>query len=350
MIRLGIIGAGTIFRYQIDALSSLTNKFCMNAICDSDIARLKQAKKLLDGTKTADDILFCHSVEELTNCDAVLISTPPQTHYQLAKACLEKGLCVLIEKPAVLSMDELLSLYALANHTHTLFHVAYHAAFAVDLLWWLHRQSSIKEQFALGQLSNIYCGFYDPYVLDGHTLLEKDNLMGSYIDSGVNQLSVCDRILDKNALDDFHCTDSNYIMDKKNTVIASQTEYTNGDITILLDTGWIYGLNRKRTVLQFKDCDKQVVLDHSNQRVIIQNALGKNDILSCMRAPSDIELQPGDVLLFENTTEPRLKRHYIGVFEDFALAFIQQASNELATKRIHRVLLDNQQLTPHSTR
>lgn len=351
MIRLGIIGAGTIFRYQIDALSSLTNKFCVNTICDSDIARLKRAQKLLECTKVADNnIRFCNSVEELTNCDAVLISTPPQTHYQLAKACLEKGLCVLIEKPAVLSMDDLLSLYALANHTHTLFHVAYHAAFAVDLLWWLHRQSSIKEQFALGQLSNIYCGFYDPYVLDGHTLLEKDNLMGSYIDSGVNQLSVCDRILDKNALDDFHCTDSNYIMDEKNTVIASQTEYTNGDITMCLDTGWIYGLNRKRTVLQFKDCDKQVVLDHSNQRVIIQNALGKNDILSCMRAPSDIELQPGDVLLFENTTEPRLKRHYIGVFEDFALAFIQQASNELATKRIHRVLLDNQQLTPHSTR
>lgn len=353
MIRLGIIGAGTIFQHQIDALSLLTNIFCVNTICDSDITHLEQAKELLERTKVTGNIRFCLSSQELTtqNCDAVLISTPPETHYQLAKACLEKGLCVLIEKPAVLSMHNLLSLYALANHTHTLFHVAYHASFAIDLLWWL-QQSKITEQFTLGPLSHIYCGFYDPYVIDGRMLLEKDNLMGSYVDSGINQLSVCDRILEGIgvSLNDFHCTDSRYIKDDRDNVVASQTEYTNGDIAIHLDTGWIYDLNRKRTVLQFKNCHNQIVLDHTNQRVIIQNAQTKNDIVSCMRSPANIELDANNILLFEDITENRLKRHYIGVFEDFALAYAQQTSNEDATKRIHRILLDNQQLKPHLTR
>ena len=172
MIGLGIIGAGTIFQHQISALSTKPKRLTVSAVCDSDSTRLAQAKELLARTGASGNVRFCQSIEELSkrDCDAVLIATPPKTHYQIAAVCLKKGISVLLEKPAVLSANDLLSLYENANdllslyekasRTRTLLHVAYHAAFAVDLLWWVQQQARITEQYALGSLSEIICGFY----------------------------------------------------------------------------------------------------------------------------------------------------------------------------------------------
>ena len=162
MIGLGIIGAGTIFQHQISALSTKPKRLTVSAVCDSDSTRLAQAKELLARTGASGNVRFCQSIEELSkrDCDAVLIATPPKTHYQIAAVCLKKGISVLLEKPAVLSANDLLSLYEKASRTRTLLHVAYHAAFAVDLLWWVQQQARITEQYALGSLSEIICGFY----------------------------------------------------------------------------------------------------------------------------------------------------------------------------------------------
>lgn len=348
MIRLGIIGAGTIFQQQIAALSVLNDRIRITVVCDSDEKQLTQAKKFFENFENIEElggVRFCRSEMELTSsdCDAVLIATPPKTHYQLAKACLGKGLSVLLEKPAVLSMEELLSLYEYANRANAVLHVAYHAAFAVDLLWWIKNRTLITKRYGLGSLSKILCGFYDPYVTNGVVLAGKEKLLGSYIDSGVNQLSVCDRIVDasESSLNNFECTDHRYNSASDNLVITSETEYSNSDISIHLDTGWIYGLNRKRTVLLFKDCEKQIVLDHSNQRVLIQTAKTETDIISDLRSPMDIELKPTDEVLYENTTEVRLKRHYMGVFLDFYDAYADRNANDAASIRIHRLLLEN---------
>ena len=47
--------------------------------------------------------------------DAMVITTPPKTHYSLAKACLEQGLHVLTEKPLTLDSQSAADLMRLAR-------------------------------------------------------------------------------------------------------------------------------------------------------------------------------------------------------------------------------------------
>ena len=61
------------------------------------------------------------------DADSIIIATPAQTHYELAKRALELGRNVLIEKPMVMDLDQAKELYDLAlkknvtgfvDHTH----------------------------------------------------------------------------------------------------------------------------------------------------------------------------------------------------------------------------------------
>ena len=45
-----------------------------------------------------------------------MIATPPSTHFEIAKKCLENGIHVLVEKPMVESLDELKQLNEIAQN------------------------------------------------------------------------------------------------------------------------------------------------------------------------------------------------------------------------------------------
>ncbi|HID89567.1 MAG TPA: hypothetical protein EYP52_07655, partial [Anaerolineae bacterium] len=54
------------------------------------------------------------------------VATPDNRHFEAAKAILEAGVHVLIEKPSVLSLDELDELMRLAERNNVLAKVVYH--------------------------------------------------------------------------------------------------------------------------------------------------------------------------------------------------------------------------------
>lgn len=62
-------------------------------------------------------IVLTKDYRELFNLslDAVVVSTPPATHYSIAKDCLEHGLNVLVEKPLTLSSQQAEELIELAD-------------------------------------------------------------------------------------------------------------------------------------------------------------------------------------------------------------------------------------------
>ena len=75
-----------------------------------------------------------------TDADGVLISTPHRDHYGQARACLERDLHVLVEKPLVIQPDHASELLALAGERECALVVAYqrhwmpHFAYARELL------------------------------------------------------------------------------------------------------------------------------------------------------------------------------------------------------------------------
>ena len=74
----------------------------MIAISDLNEERLKQA------TLKYPQIIAKHDYQELFDLglDAVVVATPPATHYRIAKECLEHNLHVLIEKPMTLNSED----------------------------------------------------------------------------------------------------------------------------------------------------------------------------------------------------------------------------------------------------
>ena len=81
-------------------------------LCDLDADRLQRAAAPYPSVKTSADLNEILADKEL---EAVAIATPVESHYPLAKACLEAGKHVLVEKPMTKSVAHAQELVALAK-------------------------------------------------------------------------------------------------------------------------------------------------------------------------------------------------------------------------------------------
>ena len=310
MIKLGIVGTGHIFKKQIEALDTLGDKYQLIAVCDSNTDRLQSCG--VEGVKRYtryQDMFFDNNV------DAVLISTPPSTHYEISKAAIFAGKKVLLEKPAVLQLGQLEELYALAEEQNAFLQIAFHASFAKDLHWYLAHRS----EFEYAPIRRIICEFYDPYMANGSIRPESIALKGCHIDSGVNALSVCEKLV---SLDKFNLADYHAMSDDPSNGITYQAEhlFKSDSCEIIIKTAWNKGLNLKRTTIQFETIDARIELNHSQQKVILISG--------------DME----KTLYFFDEAE-RLFTHYCGVFNDFYRAVSTRSANKNQAYEIHRLLL-----------
>ena len=119
-VRVGLIGAGRWGQVHIRTLADLAERCRLTHLCTSDPQRAK---------------LVSHPVTALTDwrrlidsdCDAVIIATPPSTHADMVEACVEAGKPCLVEKPLCLDVATAERLHrrvaasgvpVLVNHTH----------------------------------------------------------------------------------------------------------------------------------------------------------------------------------------------------------------------------------------
>lgn len=107
-IRLGIVGAcgrGASFKTACDAVQQVA----IQAVCDTDAERLPGARARLGARQQYTDY---EEMLDRAELDAVIIGTPMQHHAPMAIAALERGLHVLSEVTAAVSIDECRALVA----------------------------------------------------------------------------------------------------------------------------------------------------------------------------------------------------------------------------------------------
>lgn len=105
--RIGIVGTGAIARFHMEAAKLIAEDVQITAICDPNETALQSASWELPDAK-----LFS-SVDELLDSgeiDAGIVATPHFLHAEQALAFARKGIPVLVEKPLVISLDELRAL------------------------------------------------------------------------------------------------------------------------------------------------------------------------------------------------------------------------------------------------
>lgn len=109
-MRMGLLAYGAIGHEHNLAIGA-TDGLELTAVCDTNPERIAAALELAPDAAT-----FTDATEMLDSglIDAVVISTPPNSHYAWAKAALTRGIHVVLEKPMALTVEQCDELIALA--------------------------------------------------------------------------------------------------------------------------------------------------------------------------------------------------------------------------------------------
>ena len=105
-LRIGIVGCGRVAEYHARFIKGLSDAQ-MVAVADKNEAAVRQFA-------AAHQIpVVCGTVEELLSAeiDVLHVITPPAFHYECARAALERGVHVFVEKPVAFTAREVTDLY-----------------------------------------------------------------------------------------------------------------------------------------------------------------------------------------------------------------------------------------------
>jgi UDP-2-acetamido-3-amino-2,3-dideoxy-glucuronate N-acetyltransferase len=143
---VGVIGAGYWGKNLVRVYHELG---VLNLICDSNEVLLEKFKAQYPGVETCLAFNGLLSAEEIR---AVVIATPAETHFALAREALLSGKHVFVEKPLVLDESEAETLIALAEERKLILMVGhllqYHPVF--------HRLKELASSGELGRINYIY--------------------------------------------------------------------------------------------------------------------------------------------------------------------------------------------------
>ncbi|MBF0386021.1 MAG: Gfo/Idh/MocA family oxidoreductase [Candidatus Omnitrophica bacterium] len=148
MLKTGVIGYG-YWGPNIVRGFSASEGSAVKAVCDSNPQALKKVKLLYP------QVEVCSNPSDLIDrkdVDVVAIVTPVSTHFALAKAALENGKHIFVEKPFTASIEEAEILIALAQKKNLIIMVDHTFIFTGAV-------RKIKELVDNGTLGDIY--YYD---------------------------------------------------------------------------------------------------------------------------------------------------------------------------------------------
>lgn len=324
IIKLGIIGLGHVADHQLAALKILKDKYFLAAVCDQNAEQF---------AKTPNVATFTDIERLLEECeiDCLLVSVPNSKHFSVAEIALSQGVSVLVEKPATETVEQFNRLSALAMEHEVLLHTAFHSSFARELLWYLSEKDTGLSD--LGQITGIRCGFYDPYIQNGILVSHASSLGGSWIDSGINALSVVAKLAPSfniesarlTKLPEYDCAQvqgsADFNFEIKNNSYCGQG---------LIDTNWTLNLNHKSTHLFFAQTGNRICLNHTGQKVELINESGETSTIAD----------------FSNEL-PRMTAHYVGVFNDFYECFQQKLDNRELSLNLLKKLYFAEELQPN---
>jgi predicted dehydrogenase len=114
MLRVAIVGCGKIADSHASQIQRI--KGCkIVAVCDREELMAKQLAERAGVEKYFSEL---SQLLEKTRPDVIHITTPPQSHFELGRQCLDYGCHVYIEKPFAVTTEETSSLIRLAEERH----------------------------------------------------------------------------------------------------------------------------------------------------------------------------------------------------------------------------------------
>jgi predicted dehydrogenase len=141
MIQMAIIGCGNMAKWHAEELSKRPEVKVV-ALVDPDSTRTADIRKRFfpkaEEFETMESLLAAESIK----LDAVNIVTPHTLHFPQAKAALEHGLHVLIEKPMVTNSASAREIWRLVQSTKKILAITYQAPYTEEFAYLAHLRDS----------------------------------------------------------------------------------------------------------------------------------------------------------------------------------------------------------------
>jgi predicted dehydrogenase len=130
MLKIAIAGCGKVADQHVQAVRRIPDCKIV-AVCDREPLMAKQL-----GERFGISACFPNLKEMLhvASPDVVHITTPPQSHYSLAKQCLECGSHVYLEKPFTITADQAESLIQFAEDQELRITVGHNYQFTLEMM------------------------------------------------------------------------------------------------------------------------------------------------------------------------------------------------------------------------
>lgn len=310
---VGMVGLGHVATHHVAALAH-SKQFRLIAGCDTDEARLRLLEPNVQTFTELDAMLA------LAELDVVIVASPNRMHVEHGIEVMSAGKWLVMEKPLAETGQDFDRFCAARADLNGKCTMALHAAHGVEMEWFCSEHG--KDAAGPDRLVSFDARFYDPYLQRTGLTSGARSLGGSWIDSGINALSVICRMVEPTALQ---------VVDSRMTRVAgSDCREVQGTVEFRfaqhalggsgsIDTNWAIGRDSKTTRVRFESGDSYL-LDHSAQQV---------------SRYVDESLET----LFSGTNRlPRLTNHYIGVFECLAQQLQSGADNFEYGTQLHELL------------
>jgi len=129
-LRVALVGCGKVADQHVAAIHRIPDCEVVS-VCDSEPLMARQIAQRFGIAKCFSDLKeMLHAVSP----DVVHITTPPRSHYSLAKQCLESGSHVYLEKPFTVTASETEALIELAQHRGLKITVGHNYLFTLEML------------------------------------------------------------------------------------------------------------------------------------------------------------------------------------------------------------------------
>ncbi|MBI2135137.1 Gfo/Idh/MocA family oxidoreductase [Candidatus Woesearchaeota archaeon] len=145
MVKLGIIGYGYWGPNLVRNFNSIPDSEVVYC-ADFDEKRLQHVRNLYPKTNITKDY---KNILNDKDVDAVIVATPIETHYKIAKDCLDAGKHVLVEKPITASSEEAKSLIKAAEKSKKVLMVDHTFEYSTPAM-------KVKEIISSGELGKIF--------------------------------------------------------------------------------------------------------------------------------------------------------------------------------------------------
>lgn len=137
IVRLGMIGTGGMARYHIRQILQQTDTTQITAVCEPNGDNYEKAAELFEKAGQPvppDEPDFEKFLKKYgKHIDAAFIVTPHNQHFPQAKALLEAGKDVLVEKPMVMNTSEAKKLIKVRDKTGRLLAVAFNGSMSPSI-------------------------------------------------------------------------------------------------------------------------------------------------------------------------------------------------------------------------